>query len=342
MEYKFCVFIGRFQPVHNAHLQVIRQALQEAEQLIICIGSAYGARTVKNPWSYTERMEMVDNCLTDEEMKRVHYVPLRDYYYSDSIWVTQVQEGVNRITKGEASICLIGSYKDASSYYIKYFPQWDFISAKTDRTMSATDVRDWLFSTRGNVCIGHSDLPKQVNSFILGWNACNGGMVMNDLYAEYEHLQAYKAKWASAPFPPTFVTADTVVIQSGHVLLVKRKFNPGKGLYALPGGFIKQGERIEAAAIRELKEETGIKVPSAVLTSSIEDSKVFDHPGRSLRGRTITHAFCIKLNPGELPEVKGSDDAEQAVWLPLMDVARQEERFFEDHAHIINHFISRY
>jgi len=70
----------------------------------------------------------------------------------------------------------------------------------------------------------------------------------------------------------------------------------------LPGGFLNASTdaSVQSAAIRELKEETGIKVPVAVLNGSIKDSRVFDSIGRSARGRTITHAFKIVLPDGEL------------------------------------------
>jgi bifunctional NMN adenylyltransferase/nudix hydrolase len=90
-------------------------------------------------------------------------------------------------------------------------------------------------------------------------------------------------------------------------------------------------------AIRELKEETKIKVPVPVLKGSIKDSKTFDPPNRSSRGRTITQAFLIDLGVGELPKVKGADDAEKAFWVPFNQV--KQEKMFEDHAHIISHFI---
>jgi bifunctional NMN adenylyltransferase/nudix hydrolase len=78
-------------------------------------------------------------------------------------------------------------------------------------------------------------------------------------------IEKYKESWKAAPFPPTFVTVDAVVVQSGHVLLVKRKAMPGAGLWALPGGFLNQEETLLDGAIRELKEETKIKVPVPVL-----------------------------------------------------------------------------
>ena len=85
--------------------------------------------------------------------------------------------------------------------------------------------------------------------------------------------------------------------------------------------------------IRELREETGIKVPAPVLRGSIQGNRVFDAIDRSARGRTITHAFKIVLPDGELPKVKGSDDAEKARWVPIAEVDSAE--CFEDHYDIV-------
>lgn len=343
MEYSYCVFIGRFQPAHNAHLKVIRQAYQEAKELIIVIGSARSARNTKNPFTYDERVEMMSACLTPDELKRTHFIPARDYHYSDSNWVTEVQQRVNAITHGDHSVCLIGTYKDSSSYYVKLFPQWDFIPAKSHETMDATMVRHAMFTggnTRDTTDAATIDkVPSQIQLKIAHFMDTEH---FRDLKNEFEYLKKYKESWSNVPFPVTFHTVDAVVIQSGHVLVVKRKVNPGKGLYALPGGFLKQTERLEDGAIRELKEETGIKVHAPVLKSHVVDSRTFDYPGRSLRGRTLTTAFCIKLPDGDLPDVRGMDDAESAVWLPLMDVLGMEDKFFEDHAHIIRYFVNRF
>ena len=134
------------------------------------------------------------------------------------------------------------------------------------------------------------------------------------------------------------MTVDAVVVQSGHILLVKRGDMPGKGQLALPGGFLNQNETMLDGAIRELKEETKIKVPVPVLKGSIKESKTFDAPNRSSRGRTITQAFFIDLGVGELPKVKGADDAEKAFWVPFNEV--KQEKMFEDHFHIIDNFIN--
>ena len=144
-----------------------------------------------------------------------------------------------------------------------------------------------------------------------------------------------KKQYAGLKYAPIFVTADSLVIQSGHVLMIKRKAEPGKGLMALPGGYVNANtdRSVEDAAIRELREETKIKVPDPVLRGNIKDSRVFDAIDRSPRGRIITHCFKIVLPDGELPKVKGSDDAEKAKWIPISEI--KSENCFEDHFDLI-------
>ena len=137
-------------------------------------------------------------------------------------------------------------------------------------------------------------------------------------------------------YPPIFSTADAIVICSGHVLMIKRRAEPGRGLWALPGGYVnaQTDKTVEAAMLRELREETMIKVPAPVLKGSIVRSKVFDAIDRSPRGRIITHAFHIELPDGELPKVKGNDDALRAKWIPIAEV--RSEEVFEDHFEILS------
>ena len=94
-------------------------------------------------------------------------------------------------------------------------------------------------------------------------------------------------------------------------------------------------------SLRELREETGIKVPEKVLRGSIRGNHVFAAPDRSQRGRTITHAIHIALEDGEwnLPKVKGSDDAARAKWIPISRL--NSEEIFEDHYDIIQYFLGK-
>jgi len=141
-----------------------------------------------------------------------------------------------------------------------------------------------------------------------------------------------------------FVTGDAVVVQSGHILLVKRGNHPGKGLLALPGGFVNQSEFIVDGVVRELKEETGIQdnrgpIPPGVLRGFIENTKVYDNPNRDPRGRIITHAILFKLpDSTKLYQVEGQDDAEAAHWVPLGTLIRAD--MFADHYDIIQDMLA--
>jgi bifunctional NMN adenylyltransferase/nudix hydrolase len=349
LDYKAAIFIGRFQPFHSAHLDVLRRGLQIAEQVIVIVGSYNAAPNIKNPWSLDERDEMIMGALTETEQRRVNIVGVRDYFNQDNAWIRDIQNKVAQRTEPGDSVCLIGHYKDASSYYFKSFPQWEFIPCKSTRDLNATDIRKAMF-TEGKV--PSDSVPPNVHKFLSefmygdgkhfsGGNGPGFTAKQNQMWSEYKYIQDYKKSWEGTPYPVTFVTADALVVCSGHVLVIKRRINPGAGLLALPGGFLRAGERFQDGALRELKEETGIRVDKLILENSIVDSHIFDHPDRSLRGRVITNAFCIKLKDGVLPEVKGNDDAERALWVPLMDVQARESEFFEDHAHIISYFLNR-
>jgi bifunctional NMN adenylyltransferase/nudix hydrolase len=329
--FKYCVCIGRFQPFHNAHHELVKEALNHGETVLVIIGSAYKARNIQNPWTAEEREEMIRSALTDEEKARVKFFYVRDYFYTNNRWLTEVQRIVSEATDGvdDDQICDIGE--------TSWFPQWKFIKMRSlDRMPHATTVRG-LYFTHDNAYKNNVSAP--VAAYLENFKTTP---TFKSLKEEYEHIRNYRASWDGAPFPPTFVTVDCIVIRSGHVLVVRRKGSPGRGLIALPGGFLNQKETIQDGALRELKEETGIKLPKEELEKAIIEQKVFDYPERSLRGRTITHAFLIDLGNGPLPIVKGSDDADKAWWMSLSDLATREAEFFEDHFHIISHFVNKF
>jgi 8-oxo-dGTP diphosphatase len=117
-------------------------------------------------------------------------------------------------------------------------------------------------------------------------------------------------------YPRPAVTVDLVVFRLRaaelRVLLVRRKHEPFAGRWAIPGGFVEIDEPIEAAARRELREETGLDVDAA----HVEFLGVFGDPGRDPRGRTISMAHIAAVR-GPFPNVAGGDDAEKAAWVPV-------------------------
>lgn len=341
-KYNYAVFIGRFQPLHNGHKKVIETALEIAEKVIIVMGSADQPRTPKNPWTASERADMIIAEDWNGQVSRIKIVQVRDQKYNDQKWASSIQSAVEGATltdgwKDRYKFCLIGHNKDESSYYLKMFPQWTLVDHEMDEVVSATDLRELYFEQK-NLKFLQSLVSTLVYKRLQAFRETKEYEV---LVREYNKIKAYKKAWEAAPYPPTFVTSDAVVVQSGHILLVQRDAAPGEGQWALPGGFVNQTETVEECAIRELREETKLKVPAPVLKGSIKASKVFDYPGRSLRGRTITNAFLIELPPGELPKVKGSDDARKAKWFTIDEAFRMNDQLFEDHPDIINYFLGR-
>jgi bifunctional NMN adenylyltransferase/nudix hydrolase len=336
----YAIFIGRFQPFHNAHKALLEEALNVGKKVVIVLGSYNKSSNIKNPWTGEQRKQMILDSISKDQQSRISFILMRDYLYNDNLWVTALQEKISTFFEEEsnenATIALVGHNYDASSFYLKLFPQWKFINVPhVDDCPHATSIRNMYF-TYDNLY--KKFIPEGIHSFLEEFQKSEQ---FKHLKEEFDYLSDYHRMWEGAPFPPTFVTTDNIVIKSGHVLLVKRRCNPGKGLYALPGGFLSKGERIKDGAIRELKEETGIALSKTELENHIVESKIFDHPERSLRGRTITHAYLYDLKYGPLPKVKGMDDAEKALWMPIADILQNESLFFEDHWHIIFNFVNR-
>lgn len=126
------------------------------------------------------------------------------------------------------------------------------------------------------------------------------------------------------PFPPTpALTTDCVVFDNrGRVLLIRRKYPPFEGQYALPGGFVEVGERVEDACRRELSEETGLKVGELRLVG------VYSDPGRDPRGHTCTVGYLARVGEAE---PRAGDDAAAAEWVENW----RAERLGFDHAQLI-------
>jgi bifunctional NMN adenylyltransferase/nudix hydrolase len=124
--YDFLVFIGRFQPFHKGHLSVVQKGLNEAERVIVLIGSAHRPRNIRDPWSVDERVEMVRSAVGEKDADRVIIAPLMDVIYNDELWVRNVQATVQGLVTAhhatrhrEATVGLIGHSKDRSSYYFE-------------------------------------------------------------------------------------------------------------------------------------------------------------------------------------------------------------------------------
>lgn len=339
-EFDYLIFIGRFQPYHKGHHDIVTKALKKSKNLIIVPGSHDRARDIRNPFSTYERIEIIKSAIegkNTELLPRILFAPQVDHPYNETRWISDIQSSVrtiifNKFSPDKIKIGIIGYNKDHSSYYLKKFPAWTLVEIQpTYASLNATDFRQMLFYEK-NGAIKDFFVNKEHEQEVLYYTE----HIEKYIYDEWSFVEEYKNKWKNSPYPVTLQTVDAVVSQSGHVLLIERGAMPGQGLFALPGGYIGQNETLRESMLRELKEETKIDVPLPVLAGSIRRNKTYDDPRRSVRGRVITQAFDIRLNDNyKLPGVKGSDDARKAFWVPVSEVVSNRTLFFEDHFDII-------
>lgn len=300
--------------------------------------------------------------------------------------VSNAINAIEYVEGQEVSVTLFGSRTDDSSYYLDLFPSWSLSlgSANQVKTYNATEVRRRLFEEQE---AWTELLPPTVQNWIRV--NYKGSELEAAMVNEYQFLNKYKSqfnkpygieRWLEGYwyedknneeypgeleeeafeiidglnrrnyYKPFFITVDSVVLFRGQVLLVKRGHHPGKGLWALPGGFLNHDEKLLTSAIREVREETGFRLRPEWLAAQ----DVFDDPNRSLRGRTVTHGFLFKV-PQDVPDgtidhimqaqfIRGMDDAAEAKWIPLADAMENPEfthRMFEDHADILYELVQQ-
>ena len=130
------------------------------------------------------------------------------------------------------------------------------------------------------------------------------------------------------------VTVDVVIFALRdwelQVLLIQRRLQPFEGEWALPGGFVRDGESLDAAARRELEEETGVR------DVYLEQLYTFGEPDRDPRGRVVTVAYYALLTGDAVPLAAGTD-AGAAMWMP----ARKHPPLAFDHEEILDYALQR-
>ena len=355
--YDVAVFVGRFQPFHLGHRSVVAEALKVADHAVVLVGSSYRPRTSKNPFLFDEVAEMASGAFSVAEQERLTFLPLIDTIYDDDSWVQNVRTAVGRFLRykglaADSKVTLIGYEKDSSSYYLKLFPGWASVGVKPmmspiepTTVLSAVQIRRSLYGQ------GHDPekvldavTPSSTQTVLRRLQRAEGD-IWQSVLKEADFVKGYQARVAAGEqafgFPFQIVTVDAVVIQGGHILLVKRARQPGIGLYALPGGHIDRDERLADAMVRELKEETKLDAPGPVILGHVTQQKMYEHPDRSERARVVTMAYLIELpirnrdasGNYQLDKIKAGDDAAAAEWVPLSEI--DPRMMFEDHFDII-------
>ncbi|MCE5296990.1 MAG: NUDIX domain-containing protein [Euryarchaeota archaeon] len=121
-----------------------------------------------------------------------------------------------------------------------------------------------------------------------------------------------------------WLTTDGIIVHDGKVVLISRGREPFKGMYALPGGIVEHGERVEDCVVREMMEETGLE------TRIVGLSGVYSDPDRDPRGHFVTIAFNLEVIGGKL--VSGDDAASVHLFSigDLPEMASDHRRILKD------------
>jgi 8-oxo-dGTP diphosphatase len=130
--------------------------------------------------------------------------------------------------------------------------------------------------------------------------------------------------------PRPALTADVLVVAADpgddrSVLVIRRGGEPFRGLLALPGGFVDVGETVEQAALRELREETGVVLDA----DELRLAGVYSRPGRDPRGWTVSVVFRVDVDAR--PGAREGDDAAAVEWVSVADALAHPTWFAFDH-----------
>lgn len=340
---KVGVVIGRFQPIHSGHVQIIQTALKENDRILLIIGSAKQAATYKNPWSDHDRVSMFTRCMEEggplHSPKKIDFISIQDHPYSegDIAWITEVRIKASSYISAGDNVTLYGCNKDDSTFYLKLFPEWKYLDTGLfSNGINATMVRQILFEEK-NIAHLVDSLPKRVYDYVANiWARSDAYHVLKNEYEYNEKQRAmHKQIEELSGHHIPYITVDGVVTYpGGKVLTLKRKNLPGLGLYSMPGGFIK-AETLFDGVIRIIAEKTGVHVKK----DWCKAERTFDRAGRSLRGHTITHAFRFDIPEEVKIDMTKDRSRYQDQWIDIADLSLYSELFFEDHVHILQEMV---
>ena len=214
---KIGLYLGRFQPFHKGHLSVIQEAMKHCDHLIIAIGSAQEEATLKNPFSYTERVDMIYDCLE-------HYYPLdfhkftvigiedRNEYSDDSSWGKYLISTVEELTGLRPHI----SFEGEETIRSHWFDDVDIERVVIPRELvkvSATDVRETL---RLDDYAAYCDkMPKPLHSWFDGlqkqWLTIHTGHFVRKIFIlETEEPQEFGEPIRLTSIITSYLAGDTL------------------------------------------------------------------------------------------------------------------------------------
>lgn len=318
---KNAILIGRFQPFHNAHLELTRFGLKNAEKLFIIVGSANSAPTVKNPWSAETRQRLITLSLTREEKKRITFFHAKDYK-DNEVWETAIKNTLEKVIPNDLDdeTILIGHRKDTSSFYLDSFPKWEFLEAgKGSNECDATLVRSALFND--DFAFIKNNVPEPVFDFLFEFSKTEDFYrLQNEFLFENGNKQVQNG----------CESVSIVLTKASHILLCKRSVEPGLGLFALPS--FEFGGKIHSLA----------DLVTYNLRYNVFENFTNHELLSAIKSKRANSMFFALSGNGALPKIKRDFVDSGMFWLELRELFSSEHKFFDDHFHIaFDHLVKK-
>lgn len=320
------VIIGRFQPLHNGHVDLIQEALANHDQVLLLVGSVNRETNFNNPLTPEERFALIQGQFPEESSLIVR--GLKDKPTDDE-WVEEVTANVMNIEEDPSKVVIYTSEKDEEFYNKSFIYN---LAVKQSDGINATNIRNMWYQISGL-----ASLPTHVHKFI------EGIPEERRLALKDERLSCLLGKSVAmnghAFGNPIEPVAHAVVVHQNKILLVKRMSVRGKGQWAIPGGFIEHTETTRMAAIRELKEETGLDLQvlrAKELATAVEENL------DDLSVRTIGHNYLYIIDPMEEQPVVSLDTSECSdyMWVDTLDILTEKMNLFYNHTVVIQRLFS--
>lgn len=312
---RVAVVIGRLQPFHNEHKRLIDHARQVADKVIILIGSAYEPRSLKNPWTYEERRAMIMSVYPDHD---IDFAPLRDYPYDNDAWFRNARNIIESLVEPENDIVIVGCNKDASTFYLEGFPNYDLDLIECDTKLDATIIRQDIWEGFG---LRQDLVPAAVFEWITQWYAKDSS-VIHKLKQKFVDVNKYRQQWGEGPF----ICVDSILMSEREWFAVIKH---QEGTLALPGGFLDKGERTLDGARRECREEIGFDPGD-----SPTDFFIADNPSRDERCHNVSMVYVWDVGD-DMPQLTAGDDAVEVHWMDFHEIQQRREEFRADHWHLL-------
>ena len=329
---KLGVVIGRFQPYHKGHHDLVTKASRENDTVLLIIGSTNVLPNFKNPLTKEERKWLIVKQLTASNLTNVVIRFQNDKDYDDD-WIQDVNGHVLSLEEDPTQVVVYCNSKDEAYYRDTFIYPVETVDVTH---ISATTLRRFWYG--GKLTATGNFIHKETMNHLLDHPD------FARLRKEDEATTDNKVKKENGhPFNnPVEPVSFAVIIKEGKILVGRRTNARGMGQLGLPGGFVNKDESTLDASIRETQEELGVNLRSLIqegkavcMAQAVEEN--LDDLGTRTIG--INYLFVIRPDTEVTPVI--NDETSEFQWLPIADVCEDRTLLFYNHNRIVRHLLSK-